>query len=61
MVYQGKVVRGYHCLPVQQPYWDTIYLDDFLDEELLNMIDHVYETVFNSFSKKVQKQILEES
>ena len=47
------------CPPVQQPYWNTIYLDDFPDEELLNMIDHAYETVFNSFSKKVQKQILE--
>lgn len=51
MVYPGKVVRGYHCPPVQQPYWNTIYLDDFSDEELLNMIDHAYETVFNSFSK----------
>lgn len=58
-VYPGKVVRGYHCPPVQQPYWNTIYLDDFPDEELLNMIDHAYETVFNSFSKKVQKEILE--
>lgn len=60
MVYPGKVVRGYHCPTVQQPYWNTIYLDDFPDEELLNMIDHSYETVWNSFSKKVQKQILEE-
>ena len=61
MVYPGKVVRGYHCPPVQQPYWNTIYLDDFPDGELLNMIDHAYETVFNGFSKKVQKQILEEA
>lgn len=30
-VYPGKVVRGYHCPPVQQPYWNTIYLDDFPD------------------------------
>ena len=58
MVYPGKVVRGYHCPPVQQPYWNTIYLDDFPDEELLNMIDHAYDTVFSSFSKKVQKQIV---
>lgn len=60
MAYPGKVVRGYHCPSVQQPYWNTIYLDDFPEEELLNMIDQAYETVFNSFSKKVQKQILEE-
>lgn len=59
MVYPGKVVRGYHCPPVQQPYWNTIYLDDFPDEELLNMIDHAYQTVFNSLSKKEQKQIME--
>lgn len=59
MIYPDKVVRGYHCPPVQQPYWNTIYLNDFSDEELLNMIDHAYETVFNSFSKKVQKQIME--
>lgn len=45
---------------VQQPYWNTIYLDDFPDEELLNRIDQAYETVFNRFSKKVQKQIKEE-
>lgn len=32
----------------------------FSDEELLNMIDHAYETVFLSFSKKVQRQIVEE-
>ena len=60
MVYLGKGVRGSHCPPVQQLSWDTIYLDDFLDEELLNMLDQAYETVFNSFSKKVQKQIKEE-
>lgn len=58
-VYPGKVVRGYHCPPVQQPYWNTICLDDFPDEELLNMIDLAYETVLKSFSKKVQKEILD--
>ena len=57
-VYPGIVVRGYHCPPVQQPYWNTIYLEDFPDEELLNMIDHAYDAVLHSFSKKVQKQIL---
>ncbi len=60
MIYPEKVVRGYHCPSVQQPYWNTVYLDDFPDDELLNMIDHAYDTVFKSFSKKVQKQILED-
>ena len=61
MVYPGKVVRGYHCPPVQQPYWNTIYLEDFPDDELLNMIDLAYDTVFSKFSKKEQKRILEET
>ena len=67
MVYPGKVVRGYHCPPVQQPYWNTVHLgrgtdsaENFPDEELMQMIDAAYETVFASFSKKVQKQILED-
>ena len=59
MAYLGKVVRGYHCPPVQQPYWNTVYLDEFADEELLDMIDLAYETVLHSFSKKVQKEIEE--
>ena len=59
-LYPGKVVRGYHCPPVQQPYWNTIYLEDFPKEELLNMIDHAYDTVLSSFSNKVQQQILED-
>lgn len=58
-MYPDIVVRGYHCPPVQQPYWNTIYLSGFQDDELLNMIDHAYNTVINSFSKKIQKQIAE--
>ncbi len=60
MVYPEKVVRGYHCPPVQQPYWNTIFLADFPENELLNMIDFAYDTVFSKFSKKEQKRIMEE-
>lgn len=60
-VYPNKVVRGYHCPLVQQPYWNTVYLDELPDDELLNMVDLAYETVFNSFSKKIQNQILDEA
>lgn len=56
--YPGVVVRGYHCPPVQQPYWNTIDLDRFPEEELPFMIDHAYETVLKSFSKKRQKELL---
>ena len=57
--YPGVVVRGYHCPPVQQPYWNTIDLDHFPGEELPMMIDHAYETVLAGFSKKVRKEIME--
>ncbi len=60
MVYPEKVVRGYHCPPVQQPYWNTIFLADFPEDELLNMIDFAYDTVFSKFSKNEQKRIMEE-
>lgn len=56
--YPGVVVRGYHCPPVQQPYWNTIDLARFPHEELPMMIDHAYETVVSSFSKKIQREIL---
>lgn len=59
-VFPQKVVRGYHCPPVQQPYWNTVHLEDFPDGELLDMIDLAYDTVFSKFSKKEQKKILEE-
>lgn len=60
MAYPEKVVRGYHCPPVQKPYWNTIYLEDFPDEELLNMIDLAYDTVFSKLSKNEQKEIVED-
>lgn len=56
--YPDIVVRGYHCPPVQQPYWNTIDLSRFPSEELPHMIDLAYEAVINSFSKKVQQDIL---
>ena len=42
---------------MQQPYWNTVYLDEFPDEVLLDMIDLAYETMLRSFSKKVQREI----
>lgn len=57
--YPGIVVRGYHCPPVQQPFWNTVYIDSISSDELLNMIDHAYEQVLKSFPKKIQKEIIE--
>lgn len=60
-IYPEIVTRGYHCPPVQQPFWNTIDLNHIPEEELLNMIDHAYEQVFLSFSKKIQKELNEEN
>lgn len=57
--YPGVVVRGYHCPPVQQPYWNTVYIDKISENELLIMIDQAYDTVIKSFSKKVQRLLTE--
>jgi len=56
--YPGIVVRGYHCPPVQQPYWNTISLETFPPEALPMMIDHAYETVVSSLPKRAQQGIL---
>ena len=56
--YPGIVVRGYHCPPVQQPYWNTVDLERFPHEDLPMMIDHAYDTVVGSFPKKMQRELL---
>lgn len=57
-LYPEVVVRGYHCPPVQQPYWNTIDLDSFNDMELLfHMIDEAYDAVVEKFSKKSRLQL----
>ena len=56
--YPGVVVRGYHCPPVQQPYWNTIDLARFPHHELPHMIDLAYEAVIQSFSKAKQQEFL---
>ncbi len=58
-LYPEVVVRGYHCPPVQQPYWNTVDLDTFCDKEMLfQMIDEAYEAVVAKFSKKNKLQLL---
>lgn len=59
--YPGIVTRGYHCPPVQQPYWNTIDLARFPSVELPMMIDHAYETVVGKLNKKIRLELLGES
>ena len=56
-LYPGSVTRGYHCPPVQQPYFNTVALDGSIpDEEILCMIDHAYAVVTAKLSKKKKRE-----
>lgn len=58
-LYKGIIVRGYHCPLVQQPYWNTIDLNQFYDEELLwQMIDEAYREVAKKLKRKEKMQLL---
>ncbi len=51
-----EVVEGYH---MNKKHWNTVFYDGNLKESELNeMIDHSYDLVFKSLSKKVQQQII---
>ena len=59
-MYPGIVVRGYHCPPVQQPYWNTVHLNGVVSDEVLQvMIDHAYRIVVSKLPRGVQKELWE--
>lgn len=50
--FPGIVRRGYHCPPVQQPYNNTVTLDNTVpDTILLDMLDHSYQRALRSLTK----------
>lgn len=56
--YPGTVTRGYHCPPIQQPYFNTVSLDGTMpDDVLIDMIDHAYSVVVGKMPKKYQKEL----
>lgn len=57
--YPGIVVRGYHCPPRLQPYFNTVHLSRGIsDDELTAMIDHSYAVVIEKLPKKVRESIV---
>lgn len=56
-VYPGVVVRGYHCPPVQQPYWNTIELEQIDKDILFQMIDEAYEETRKKLTRKEQNRL----
>lgn len=55
--YPGAVVRGYHCPPVQQPYFNTVYLDTVPDEDVRALIDHAYAVVVAKLPRAVREAL----
>lgn len=52
------VVRGWHCPPVQQPYFNTFPLNGALSDDVIaEMVDLSYQTVVGKLPKYVQKQL----
>lgn len=59
-IYPNTVVRGYHCPPIQQPYFNTVYLNGTVsDDELKIMIDHSYSVVVGKLSKIIRESLKE--
>ena len=58
--YPGKVVRGWHCPPVMQPYFNTVSFDGSVtDDEIYKMADDSYSVVLAKLPKAKQKEINE--
>ncbi|MGN1444073.1 MAG: MmcQ/YjbR family DNA-binding protein [Acutalibacteraceae bacterium] len=59
MLFPGVVTRGYHCPPVQQPYFNTLPLDGAVpDEVIFKMADESYETAVGKMPKYAQNELL---
>ena len=57
-IYPGAVMRGWHCPPVQQPYFNTVALDGTVpDDILIEMIDRSYSVVVSKLPKKARKEL----
>lgn len=57
--YPGTIVRGYHCPPIQQPYFNTVHLNNEVkDDELKAMIDHSYSVVVGKLPKKAREDLM---
>ena len=56
--YPEIVVRGWHCPPVQQPYFNTFPLNGALtDDTITEMLDLNYRTVVGKLPKYIQKKL----
>jgi predicted DNA-binding protein (MmcQ/YjbR family) len=57
-LYPGVVVRGYHCPPVQQPYFNTFPLDGpVTDTDIIELADIAYDAVVAKLPKYRQREL----
>ena len=59
--YPGTVMRGYHCPPVQQPFWNTVYIGKIPEEVLCTMMDEAYEAVIQKLPRRFQLELQNET
>ncbi|HEX9061322.1 MAG TPA: MmcQ/YjbR family DNA-binding protein [Clostridia bacterium] len=60
-LYPGTVVRGYHCPPRLQPYFNTVHLNNSIsDDELKEMIDNSYCVVVGKLPKNIRESLKKE-
>ena len=55
--YPGVVVRGWHCPPVQQPYWNSMEAEKVPWDELRNMADHGYMAVLDKLTRREREHL----
>ncbi len=49
------IIPGYH---MSKKHWNTIsFNEDVSDQLILELVDHSYDLVFKSFSKKIQNEL----
>jgi len=53
--YDGDIIPGYH---MSKKHWNTVMLESDLEEQLiLSLIDHSYDLVISSFTKKKRQEL----
>lgn len=50
-----QIVPGYH---MNKTHWNTVIIDGLKKDLILKLIDHSYDLVFKSLTKKVREEIL---
>ena len=56
--FPGTVRRGWHCPPAQQPYNNTVTLDDSVPDEVLTaMLEHSYARALRTLTKEKRRQL----